>query len=217
MEAGFQRSVWINGAGDDWLKRNRDSLGGRDLTEGAISHLREPPQQVLEVGCSNGWRLKKLRAKYGCTVAGIDPSPLARQEAQTDGIDVYSGTAERLNAFSDNSFDMVIYGFCFCFISPEDWLAIVSESNRVLRDRGSIVIYDFVGTRFLKRRMMKIFNDSDLEEKPLYLYNFDWPQLWLSHPAYRTVVEVFDMNKAEVCTILQKGLHHLINDDIKTT
>lgn len=217
MEAGFQRSVWINGAGDDWLKRNRDSLGGRDLTEGAIEHLKAPPQQVLEIGCANGWRLKKLRAKYGCEVTGIEPSTLARQEAQAAGLNVYNGTAENLGCFHANSFDMVIYGFCFCFISPEDWLAIVSESNRVLRDRGFIVVYDFVGTRFLKRRMMKIFDDNKLEEYPLYLYNFDWPKLWLSHPAYRTVVEVFDMTKAEVCTIIQKNLHVLLDDDIKVT
>lgn len=216
MEPGFQRSVWVNGAGDDWFKRNKATLGSRDLTEGAIEHLKTPPKSVLEIGCANGWRLKKLKDRYGCTVTGVDPSDEARKDAKANGISVYNRTADDLGGFSDNRFDLVIYGFCFCFISPEDYTKIVAECDRVLTDGGHVVIYDFVGTRFLKRRMMNITDDKSLEEKPLYLYNFDWPQLWLSHPAYRTAVELFDLNKSEVCTVLHKGLRHLLDDDIRT-
>ena len=117
--------------------------------------------------------------------------------------------------FADNSFDVVIFGYCLCFISPEDWLSIVSESNRVLRDGGLIVLYDFMGTRFIKRRMQSIMKDKKLEENPVYLYNFDWPSLWISHPGYKVVVEILDMSKSEVASIVQKNIDYLIDDDIK--
>lgn len=215
MEAGFQKSVWLNGAGDDWFQRNKDALGDRDLASDAIAALKIVPEKVLEIGCANGWRLKKLREKYECLVFGIEPSSLARRDAQGDGLHIHSGTADNLSAFSDESVDTVILGFCLCFISPEDWLAVVKETNRVLKDKGHIVIYDFLGTRFLKRRMMNITTDKSLEEKPLYLYNFDWPQLWLAHPAYKMAVELFDLTQSEVCTVLHKGLHYLIDDEIR--
>jgi ubiquinone/menaquinone biosynthesis C-methylase UbiE len=217
MEAGFQKSVWLNGAGDDWFQRNKDKLGERDLASDAIEAIKITPEKVLEIGCANGWRLKKLQEKYECMVWGLEPSAEARREAQIGGLNVYSGTADDLSGFKDNSVDTVIFGFCLCFISPEDWLATVKESDRVLKDEGHIIIYDFVGTRFLKRRMMNITTDKSLEEKPLYLYNFDWPQLWLSHPSYKTAVELFDLTKSEVCTVLHKGLHYLLDDNIRTT
>jgi hypothetical protein len=97
MEAGFQKSVWLNGAGDDWFQRNKDKLGERDLASDAIEALKITPEKVLEIGCANGWRLKKLQEKYECMVWGIEPSTEARQEAQIGGLNVYSGTADNLS------------------------------------------------------------------------------------------------------------------------
>lgn len=214
MHAGFQREVWAQGVGDDWFQRNKDALGNRDLASDALTSMQFTPTSVLEVGAANGWRLKKLKERYGCTARGIDVSREAVKAAKEAGISVDLGFAHDL-PYSNNSFDTVIFGFCLCFISPEDWMALVSESNRVLRDGGVIILYDFVGTRFIKRRMMNITADSKLEEKPVYLYNFDWPSLWVSHPGYKPAVELFDLNKAEVATILQKRIGQLLDDEVK--
>lgn len=213
MYEGFQRKIWAEGVGDDWYERNKNALGNRDLASDAIQHLAPNPKDILEVGAANGWRLKKLKDKYNCNVRGIDVSKEAIKNA-VDGVQIDYGYAHKL-PYADNSFDVVIFGFCLCFISPEDWLPIVHESNRVLRDNGLIVLYDFMGTRFVKRRMQKITADSKLEENPVYIYNFDWPSLWLSHPGYKVAVELLDMSKAEVATVLQKNISHLLDDDIK--
>jgi hypothetical protein len=61
--------------------------------------------------------------------------------------------------------------------------------------------------------MKKIMADSTLEDKPVYIYNFDWPSLWLSHPGYKLMVELFDLTKIEVATILKKDIGYLILDD----
>ncbi len=213
MHVGYQRDIWANGVGDDWYERNKAMLGNRDLASDALMHLNLKPNDILEIGAANGWRLKKLRDHYGCNVRGIDISKKAIEDA-VDGIQVDYAYANDL-PYADNSCDIVIFGFCLCFISPEDWLPIVNESNRVLRDGGMIVLYDFMGTRFVKRRLQNIMKDSRLEDKPVYLYNFDWPSLWISHPGYRVAVELLDMSKSEVATIVQKNIDRLITDDIK--
>jgi SAM-dependent methyltransferase len=173
------------------------------------------PKSILEIGAANGWRLKQLRAKYGCKITGIDPSVEAIKAASADGIHIDLGTCDRL-PYKDESFDLIIFGFCLCFISPEDWFDMVKESNRVLRNGGLILLYDFVGTKFFKRRMMKITADSKLEERPLYLYNFNWPELWLAHPAYSEAAYLFDLSKYEICTALVKNVDRLLSDDIAT-
>jgi len=213
MYEGYQRSIWANGVGDDWFERNKAALGNRDLASDALSHIDFSPNDILEVGAANGWRLKKLRDQYNCNVRGIDISKEAIKNA-VDGIQIDYGYAHDL-PYEDKSFDMVIFGFCLCFISPEDWHQIVSESNRVLRDKGIVILYDFMGTRFVKRAMKKIMADSTLEDKPVYIYNFDWPSLWLSHPGYKLMVEIFDLTKIEVATVLRKDIGYLIHDDIR--
>jgi len=215
MHAGFQKYLWENGVGDDWLKRNKSTLGSRDLIGNVLNKITGyTPKSVLEIGCSNGWRLKKLKEKYGCSIAGIDPSLEAVNDAAESGIHVDLGTADSL-PYKDQQFDMVIFGFCLCFISPEDWFNVVRESDRVLKNGGLLLIYDFIGTKFFKRRMMQITLNNALEEKPLYLYNFNWPTLWLAHPSYTEAVYLCDNNKAEFCVALHKDLDSLLNDNIE--
>ena len=62
------------------------------------------PHGVLEIGCSNGWRLEAIREKYGCDCLGIDP-------ADSQFPYIFKGTADSL-PYPDNQFDLVIYGFC---------------------------------------------------------------------------------------------------------
>ena len=213
MYAGFQREIWAKGVGDDWYERNKPMLGNRDMASEALTQIPVKPNDILEIGAANGWRLKKLKDRYGCNVRGIDISKEAIKDA-VEGIQIDYGYAHNL-PYDDNSFDIVIFGFCLCFVSPEDWLPIVSESNRVLRDGGVIVLYDFIGNRFIKRRMQNIIKNKELDQDPVYLYNFDWPSLWLTHPGYKMVVELLDMSKAESASIVQKNFGALINDDIR--
>lgn len=211
MEPGFQQYTWANGVGDDWLQRNRDKLGTRDLASEALERLDIKPKSVLEIGCANGWRLKKLKEKYGCEVAGVDVSELAVKEAAEAGIRVERSGADFL-PFPDNRFDTVIYGFCLCFISPEEWLKMVLECDRVLQDGGQVVIYDFYCIAYVKRRILNITSDPELEVKPVYMYNYNWPKLWTGHPAYRTRVNLFDINQAECCTVIDKNMSELLVD-----
>ena len=210
MQPGFQRQAWINGAGDDWFSRNKERLGERDVASEAIEMVGLRPTSVLEIGCANGWRLRKLKEQYGCAVAGVDVSAAAIQEAPND-LNAKLASADKL-PFADNAFDMVIYGFCLCFIGPEDYLPLVQECDRVLKDGGYVVIYDFYCTAFAKRRIMNLMKDPKLEKQPVYLYNYNWPLLWTGHPAYHIKNNIFNLNHAECCTIIQKDFREVMVD-----
>src|SRR5678809_382156 len=97
MHAGFQKYLWENGVGDDWFSRNKETLGNRDLTFPTLDAIKGfVPKSALEIGASNGWRLAKLKEKYGCDITGIDPSKASIAAAAEDGIHIDLGTADKL-------------------------------------------------------------------------------------------------------------------------
>lgn len=211
MDAGFQQYAWVHGAGDFWFRRNENDMGKIDLPEQAIDAMKKKPEAVLEVGCANGWRLKKIKAKYGSIVHGVDPAEEAIKVAKADGLPCVVATADKL-PYPSNSFDMLIYGFCLCFISPEDWMGLAAEADRVLKDNGTILVYDFIGARFLKRLFHIIKFNDDPNENPVYIYHYNWPSLWTHHPGYRVDGEFYDFKRAEICTIVRKSYTHLLDD-----
>lgn len=52
------------------------------------------------------------------------------------------GTADQLE-FADNSFDLVIFGFCLYLVDRSLLTHVMAEADRVLRDRGFLGITDF--------------------------------------------------------------------------
>ena len=203
-----QREGYINGLGDNWLQRNKKNLGNNDDPVGAMFGIFKPDavKKVLEVGCSNGWRLKRLKEK-GYEVYGIDPSTNGIMEARetTDlGADNFCiGTADKL-PWPDKEFDCVIMGFCLWAIAPEDWLQVAAETDRVLRDGGAIIIHD----RFSARPIRRPLPEGGMPE--MYQFTYDWKKLWLSHPAYIEVAEALGVypgtTSIEGAVMLQKNM-----------
>jgi SAM-dependent methyltransferase len=194
-------------AGDNWLKRNRDDLGKSDPVSAMIETIAliKSDSNVLEIGCANGWRLKKLQEKYGCHVVGIDPSALACAEAwQHFNIPVHHTVAAAL-PFDDEIFDIVIMGFCMWLTEPSEWFRNVSESDRVLKDEGALIIHDFCSPRAWRR---PYDYDEEAKRSGLWNYFFDWPKLWLAHPCYFKIRENFDLGTVhhESVTLLHKSL-----------
>src|SRR4051812_44804926 len=116
MKMRTQSDTFFSGEGTAWLKRNENSvpikddlvLGAFDLLVGSLDET----SNVLEIGCSDGWRLKEIKKRYSTPhISGIDPSALGIAQAKEKGINAVRGFAESL-PFSTGIFDVVIYGFC---------------------------------------------------------------------------------------------------------
>jgi len=190
-----QSDIFAESEGDAWLERNR-ALVGRDPVGEAIDHLGLKPQRVLEIGCANGWRLAALRAKFDCEVNGVEPSMQGCIDAAIRRVPVWRITAESLPA-QDDSFDLVIYGFCLYLTDPADWFRIVAQGDRVLKNGGHLIIHDFFEPT---RPFAKRYAHRD----DLLAYHVRFSGLWLSHPWYERIHAKAEATRDECVTVLRK-------------
>lgn len=193
-EAVKQSDILMESEGNCWLERNRSQLGKRDPVCDLIGELGIVPKSVLEVGAANGWRLKKLRDRYGCVILGVDPSMQAYIEASRHAIPMFQATADALPARPD-SFDLVIYGFCLYLTDPADWLKIAAEGDRVLKSGGHLIVHDFAEPTVPFARRYK-------HRDGLLAYHVDFADLWLGHPLYSASTRRIDGD--EMVTVLKK-------------
>lgn len=192
-----QKDIFLESEGNAWLERNRDKLGQSDPVSDVIEEAGIRPISVLEVGCANGWRLAKLRDKYGCEIMGVDPSIQAAIEAAALRVPVMQGTAGML-PFPSERFDLIIFGFCLYLTDPCDWLHIAAEADHVLKDGGHIIIHDF--ETFAPHARWYEHRDGDVLS-----YHVNWPNLWLGHPGYH-VAKRHLYAEGESVTALRKML-----------
>jgi len=198
-------------AGDNWLKRNKADLGKHDPVCALLDDMSIilAGCKVVEIGCADGWRLKKLQHKYACQVIGLDPSRLACTEALThNGVLVRQGIAAALPWPGEGLFDLVIMGFCMWMTEPSEWFRNVSESDRVLKDGGYLIIHDYSEVRPLRHRYN--YDSESAGHNDVWCYFFDWTKLWLVHPAYSVVRENMALSNRETVSVLRKNLTNCV-------
>jgi SAM-dependent methyltransferase len=187
-----QSEIFLEGEGDQWLKRNIKKIGKRpDPILDAIHQYKIQPKLVLEVGCANGWRLDLIRDLYGCHVSGIDPG-----DFRNEGISY--GTADDLGRWADQVFNVVIYGWCLYLCDPEDYFRIAAEGDRVLADGGFIIIHDFSSEIPYKVPYK--------HKKGVFSHHYNFAKLWLSHPAYHLYGRTYQ--DETTVTILKKNMNN---------
>jgi ubiquinone/menaquinone biosynthesis C-methylase UbiE len=191
-----QADIFRESEGNAWFERNRDRLGERDPVSEAIETMGIIPSNVLEIGCANGWRLARLRDKYGCEVMGVEPSMDACLEAARLRVPAHQATATNLPVRS-HAYDIVIFGFCLYLADPDEWFRIAAEANCVLRDFGHIIIHDFDAQGQFFARNYK-------HRDGVMSYHFDFAKLWLAHPWYSLVTRRLD-EAGDSVTILKKS------------
>ena len=179
-----QKEIFLHSEGDAWFTRNKQAVSKRKLPDDDAL-LRElldflPPSaggriKVLEVGCGDGTRLDWLKNNLNADCYGIEPSANAVAAASGKGINVQQGTADVL-PFDDQSFDIVIFGFCLYLCDRDDLFRIASAADRVLRSPGWLMIQDF----FSPMPNAKLYHHRPgvLSYKMDYRTLFDW------HPDY---------------------------------
>lgn len=184
-----QADIFLQSAGDAWLARNLASIGERDPVCDAIDHLGLKPERVLEVGCANGWRLRKMRERYGCEAYGIDPAKPGNDPR------ILRGWA---HSYPEGLpfFDCIIFGHCLYLTDREDLFAIAAEADLHLRHGGHIIIHDFFESTPFARQYEH--HDGVLS------YHMDHAALWIAHPWYRKVDECSFPLLGEAVTVLRK-------------
>lgn len=193
--------------GDVWFEVNQEDLGKKDDVSEVLAVFCKDgfqPQSILEVGCSNGWRLKRLQEQYKCDVCGLDPSAKAIGSGDPDYLHV--GTADYI-PFKSDAFNVLIYGYCFAFIDPNDYFTVLAEGNRVLSDGGLLFIHDRVAPRQIKRPYAELENKAG-QTMNVWFYEMDFSRLWLAHPFYTKVAEMLNPDKYEAVTVFRKDIEN---------
>lgn len=167
-----QSDIFLEGEGEAWFARNQDKLPVKnDPVIESIEDSKIAPNAVLEIGCSNGWRVKVMRDKWGCEAYGIDPF------FKTAIWRCRRGTADDLSMYHSEMFNVVIYGWCLYLCDREDLFKIVKEGDRVLKDGGYIVIHDFHTSKPHKRK----YKHKD----DVFSFKMDHASLWTANPTYK--------------------------------
>jgi cyclopropane fatty-acyl-phospholipid synthase-like methyltransferase len=136
------------------------------------------PKSVLEIGCSTGYILEKIRLLFKSKCYGVDISSTAISE----GRKLFKKLKLENNFFEDSLFnkkkyDVIICGF-FLFMMPLDKiLNFFSKVDASLNLNSYIIINDFVNLKFIKKKYK--------HDKGLFVYRWDYKKLLLSMPNYK--------------------------------
>lgn len=193
-----QKDRFLEAEGDAWFERNRVSVSQRDYESNDLvaravlrclaleSHIRRPDSnrnKILEIGCGEGSRLAWLKENSLSDCYGIDPSKRAISEAREKGVRAEVGTADSL-PFSDNFFDIVIFGFCLYLCDRDDLFTVAREANRVLKGSSWVIIQDFFSN--------SDFRNHYAHSEGIYSFKMDYRKLFDWHPNYSCIShEVF--------------------------
>jgi ubiquinone/menaquinone biosynthesis C-methylase UbiE len=185
MTQSRQKTVFSTGEGDAWYERNKEAMHNKNAADDpvleALRILALSPQTVLEIGCSNGWRLREMQAVLaGAACHGIDPSAQAIAEGQeaAPSLRLQVGTAEKL-AFPDEQFNLVVFGFCLYLCDRTDLFRIAAEADRVLAENGYLILYDFCTDT--------PYRNAYTHRPGYYSYKMHYPSLFTWNPAYTTL------------------------------
>jgi len=170
-----QKEAFIDYEADAWFNRNKSVLLNytkeRDRVLSLIKEYNLAPKNVLEIGCSAGYRLNAIKTSFeGCSVFGIEPSKEAINygKQQYPGVNFINGTADDLSSMEDESMDVVVVGFVFYVIDRNIFFKVVAEIDRVLKNGGILIIVDFFSETALKNVYQHIKDFSAFSFKQNY-------------------------------------------------
>lgn len=197
--------------GDSWFKRNEPHLavkrGDEIFKFFESSGLR--PKRILDIGCSNGYRIAALVKKYGGQGYGLDPSMAAVKSGRKKfpKIKLRRGNSHNLSAYQNYFFDLIIISFVFHWVDRTKLFLTISEIDRVLDNNGYLIIQDFSPIYPCKVKY------HHLADKEVYTYKQSYEKIFVASNLYTTILEkeflhnsVEGINNRNLCrmAILQK-------------
>jgi len=102
-------------------------------------------RDVLDLGCGEGYVARQLKKMGAARLEGIDISAemirAAQQREDTEklGIRFHQGHARDLEAYGDDSFDLVVAVFLFNYLTRDETAATMAAVHRVLKPGGRFV------------------------------------------------------------------------------
>jgi len=206
--------------GNAWFKRNKDVITNAktpDFPSYLVEMIEDKSsiETVLELGCSNGFRLDYLRrSNCGSRFVGVDCSIEALEDGRNryPKVEFYKGLLTDLPF--ESQFDLVIINLVLCWVSRDTLARSIAEIDRVIKDGGFLVIGDHFSDYPQRRRY-----HHNLEEE-IYTYKLNYGNIFealgtykelaritYNHDQPKRCVQVAESSKRAVCMLLKKSLH----------
>ena len=212
-----QEKKFFENEGNNWFMRNKRALSDahdaikQDWILVMLEKYGIKPHRILEIGCSNGWRLDVLQKKYGAECVGVEPSIAAIEDGKQRYplLKLHRGLASKLSI--EGTFDLVIVPFVFHWVGRAELLRSVAEVDRVVADGGFLMISDFAPDAPMRTVYHHLPNEG------VYTYKIDYANIFTSTALYSMVARFtfgHDSGKLEtkvdssargVCVLLRKS------------
>ena len=137
-------------------------------------------KSFLEIGCSTGFVLEKIRKEYKSDCYGVDSSLKAINEGRKIFRKIHLKNAFSDNFFFKRKFDFIILGFFLFLVPPRNIFYIFSNIMSHLKDGGYIVVYDFYNNGKFKKKKYKHSNK-------VFCYRYDFKKVLLSLPCFKLI------------------------------
>lgn len=154
----IQSKVFLESEGNAYFQRNQKSnpISNYKLPEHRkvlanwCKHRKESISNILEIGAGNGYALAFLAKELDANAYGIEPSLDALNNWNKNKKNIEGGNKTILEngisselPYEDNKFDLIVFGFCLCWIDRQSLFSSIAEADRVLKDGGLLAIIDF--------------------------------------------------------------------------
>lgn len=143
------KKVFLENEGNAYFERNKNHNTNNDIIIDNLNIKNISNISILEIGCSDGWRLNKLYDENNTNnYIGFDPSLEAINYGKKNypNIQLFQGTCDEIN-LSDNSIDLILVPFVFMYIDRNLLFKSINEIDRILKNNGKIIITDFYSNR----------------------------------------------------------------------
>lgn len=190
----FKNNIWFRKEGDNWFKRNKEYLGKKqDIVSSVLELYKIKPKKIVEIGCSNGYRLANLHKKYGAEVTGIEPSREAIEYGKSKWPFIKFKRAMCESFVLRKKVDLVIINFVFHWIMRENLMQSTARIDEIVKDNGFLVIGDFGTENFIKR------DYHHLPGENVFTYKQEYQDIFLSTGLYKEIAKIrFDHDTGEI-------------------
>lgn len=186
---GSQGDEFLRGEGDAWFSRNhsREEISPtRRLVGDWCKPFKDNLEKILEIGAGSGLPLAYLCDVLNATGEGIEPSQKAVNNWSSLRANAVGGGSASLRVgvaselpYEDQTFDLVVFGFCLYLVDRSHLYRAVAEADRVLRDGGFLVINDFDST--------SPYMNEYSHKEGIFSYKNDYSNIFTSSGHYHLV------------------------------
>lgn len=181
----MNKNLFLENEGNNFFQRNKDAFLNEEYIKNDtilknLSIQNKNNLNILEIGCSTGWRLHKLQEIYSeNNYYGLDPSKEAIDLGNgviNNNVKLNVGTCDEMKIYENNKFDIILVPFVFMYIDRELLLKSVFEIDRILKNNGKLIITDFYSNR-QRKNSYKYINNS-------FIYKQNFFEIFLSTKNY---------------------------------